>query len=150
MAAAEQHRQPLVLGGRDDFGKNGFGGGRRIGGQHIGQPLFAGALPQQIDRPAPRGESQPGRRVTGHAVPTPGQQGDRDRLLHRLLGDVEITEAAVQLRDDQAGLAPDQPGERGVLGRQRGGMLHLHVAAVIHDRADLDGDAGKLQRTATP
>ena len=62
--------------------------------------------------------------MTGDAISTPGQQGDRDGLLHRLLGNIEVTEAALQLRDDQAGLAAYQTGESGILGREGGGVSH--------------------------
>ena len=47
-----------------------------------------------------------------------------DRLLHRLLGDIEVTEAAVQLSDDQPGLAAYQTREDRVLG----GRLRVGLA----------------------
>src|SRR5690349_21156502 len=45
-----------------------------------------------VDRPVARSCHDPRRRVAGRAVARPAREGDRERVLHRVLGEVEVTE----------------------------------------------------------
>ena len=57
-----------------------------------------------VERVAVGGGLQPGCRVVGRTVAAPGRQGLHDRLLDRLLGEVEVAEAAGQPGHQQTGL----------------------------------------------
>lgn len=54
----------------------------------------AGAPAQAVDRLEAAGGDQLGARMVGHAVPGPALDRGRERVVHRLLGQVEIAEQA--------------------------------------------------------
>ena len=64
--------------------------------------------PDAVDRAVPRRRRDPGSRVVGDPVHGPAIQGDRERLLHGLLGQIEVAEHADERRHRTPGLAPEQ------------------------------------------
>jgi len=76
--------------------------------------LLPDGAPQPVDRPAPGRQREPGPGVRWDPVDPPGLQGGDHRLLHRLLGDVEVPDPAVQRGHDQTDLVPDDLRERRV------------------------------------
>jgi hypothetical protein len=105
MAASKQHRQPLVARTLPRPRPS-----RRLGVPLNGQRHLAGALPQQVDRSAPSRQRQPAARIGRHPVPAPGPQRDDDRFLDRLLGNIKVAKAALQLGNNQTGLPADNAG----------------------------------------
>ncbi len=109
MAAGEDEAQPVVL----DRVLGRARGIRRILGLEVQDGVVgtvdARDLAQRVDAlEAGRGD-EPGARVLRHAVAGPLLDGRRERLLHRLLGAVEVPEQADQRREHAARfLAPDR------------------------------------------
>ena len=71
-------------------------------------PRQRALAPQAVDRLVARDAGDPGARVVGHALPRPALERDDERLLDRVLGDVEVTEDADQGRDRPPRLVPEQ------------------------------------------
>ncbi len=69
------------------------------------QPPFS---PQAVDRAVPGGRGDPRPRVVRQALGRPALQRHREGVLHRLLGQVEVTEHADERRDRPPRLAPEQ------------------------------------------
>ena len=135
VAAPEDQREPLVL----PLGR------RRRGlvdpaGQDLQLVPVAGLAPKSIKRVVPSRGEEPAAGSVRDAVATPGLQRLDDRLGHRLLGDVEVAEDAVERRDQVRRLVADDPLERGVRA-----LRCRSSAAVVDDRPDLDRDAGERQ-----
>jgi hypothetical protein len=63
---------------------------------------------QPVDRAVPGGESDPAGRVGGHALDRPTRHRLDERLLHGVLGEVEVAEHPDQGRDRPPRLAPEQ------------------------------------------
>ena len=121
MAAREQQRQALVA----DLGEAlGNGIDRLVGLVGLAQLLellLGGALaPQPVDRAVARDRVQPRRRRLRRAVARPPLERERERLLERVLGQLEVAQPA------------DERGE--------------HARAVLAERL-LDG-AGRRVRVA--
>jgi hypothetical protein len=74
-------------------------------GAFLGQRALA---PQTIDRAVAGDPRDPGARVVGGAVGRPALECDDERLLNRLLGEIEVAEDADQRRDRPPRLAPEQ------------------------------------------
>ena len=70
--------------------------------RQLGQPLGAvgdrAVAAQAVDRPPPRGGRDPGARVGRHAVAPPRRDRRRERVLHRVLGELEVAGLADQRR----------------------------------------------------
>ena len=64
--------------------------------------------PQPVDRLVAGDAGDPGARVVGDAVVGPALERDHERLLHRLLGEVEVAEDPDQARDRPSRLVPEQ------------------------------------------
>ncbi len=74
------------------------------------RPLAEGALPPEaIDRAVAGGRDDPGPGAVGEAPLGPGPQGLRERLLDRLLRQVEVAEDPDQGRDGPPPLLAEQP-----------------------------------------
>jgi hypothetical protein len=70
--------------------------------QHAERRVEAGAATQAVDRLEPARRDQPGARLVRHAVARPAFQRGRERVVHRLLGEVEVAEQADQGGEDAA------------------------------------------------
>ena len=138
MAAGEHQPEPVVHDRRDglDVGVAGVidHGGLCLSG-------VAGRLATDpVDRPVVGRRGQPGPGIRGQAGLGPALQGDEVRLLGRLLGDVDVTEAAGQGGDDPTVLLTEDTveshgrGARPDAGTCRSGLRlglerpHLHRA----------------------
>jgi hypothetical protein len=64
--------------------------------------------PQPVDRAVARNPGDPGARVVRQPVRRPALERDDERLLDRLLGEVEVAENADQRRDRPSRLTPEQ------------------------------------------
>src|SRR5207302_991030 len=64
-----------------------------------------------VDRAVARRRHEPRAGVGRHAVPRPPLGGDRERLLHGLLGEVEVAEEADHCSEDPAPLVAEDPFE---------------------------------------
>jgi hypothetical protein len=64
--------------------------------------------PEAVDRAISPDADDPGSRVGRHPVARPALQGDGERLLDRILGEVEVAKDADQGCDRAPGLAPEQ------------------------------------------
>ena len=122
--AAQEHQPQLVV--RDDvdqlveiledpaietFGRLGPGAVDAVGGDVA---VGAGRLPAEpVDRPVARGRRDPAARVRRHATHRPLLGGDRERLGHGLLGQVDVAEHADQRRRAAPRLAPEHDVELG-------------------------------------
>ena len=62
-----------------------------------------------VDRPVPRGRDDPGAGRARHAVARPALESGRERVLHRVLGELEVTEDAREDRDGTAPLLSEDP-----------------------------------------
>ena len=69
-------------------------------------PLLLSADP--VDRAVAGRRRDPGAWVVGDAVRRPAIERDRERLLHGLLGQIEVAEHADERRHRTSGLAPEQ------------------------------------------
>jgi len=61
-----------------------------------------------VDRLVARDAGDPGAGVVGNAVARPALEGDYERLLDRLLGEVEVAEDPDERRDRPSRLEPEQ------------------------------------------
>jgi hypothetical protein len=78
--------------------------------------LQSALAPQPVDRPVAGDAGDPGTGVVGDSIARPALDRDRERLLDRLLGCVEVAQNADQGRNRPSGLLPegavDDPGVR--------------------------------------
>ena len=79
--------------------------------------LEAALAADPVDRLVARGGHDPRGRVVGHPGRGPALKRDHERLLDRLLGEVEVPEDARQRGDRPAGLLPEQ-----AVARKRSGL----------------------------
>ncbi len=124
--------------------------GTAVGAQPVERLLVTLPAAEPVQGVASRRDLQPGAGLVGDAVGAPVPERLDDGVLHRLLGDVEVADLAVQGRHDRPGLGPDRRRE----GRVRAGdgwwgSAHMSPS-VVDDRPDLYGDAGELQRRPGP
>ena len=83
--------------------------GRRLGRLEQSPLLREDALaPQPVDRLVPSHADDPGRGIVRHTMVRPALERDDERLLDRLLGEIEVAEDADQGRDRPPRLAPEQ------------------------------------------
>ena len=107
VAAGEQEGEPVV-GGRYAV----ISLARRGLGEQLGRPLASASGAEQVHGVALSGGGQPGARPVRRTVAAPARQCLDDRALHRLLGDVEVAEAAVQGGHQPARLLADRAGQQ--------------------------------------
>ena len=91
------------------------------------QPALA---PEPVDRPVAGRRRDPGAGVVGDAVGGPALQRDRERLLHGLLGEVEVAEDADERRDRPSRLAPEQAVDDLVLAVVRADLVLTSVSMI--------------------
>jgi hypothetical protein len=116
MAAGENQPQSLV---RVDVALSEFDIGRRpVPRLELGETLQRLALARQVRRTADPVERlvagdrrDPRAGVVGEPVPGPALERDRERLLDRVLGEVEVTERRDQRRDRPSRLAAEQAAD---------------------------------------
>ena len=83
--------------------------------------VVAGRLaPQAVDRPVPGRGEDPAPRVGGHAGVRPALRCHDERLLDRLLGDVDVAAEADQGGDDPTALLTEDALELALVGRHAG------------------------------
>jgi hypothetical protein len=117
VAAREHHPELVVVHG--DHLIVGAATHRRAGG-HARRPEgllpLRGGLavrasrlaPDPVERPVAGGGRDPGARSIGHAPAGPGTQRLDERLLHRVLGRLEITQHAGEGGERPPGLRPER------------------------------------------
>ena len=102
MAAGEDQLQPLVgKGSLLHLVLHGLG--------HVEQAFLCGERPiasEAVDRAVAGGDRQPGAWVGRRPVPGPALGRDRERLLRRFLGEIDVAEKADQAGEDAAPLVP--------------------------------------------
>ena len=108
MAAGEDQPEAVVSDGARIVG------GKRLRPRAVGLvrkrldlAVDSTAAAQVVARAVARNRHQPGAGVVGQPVGGPVDQGRRHRLLHRLLGGVEVAEHARHRGDEPAVLAPE-------------------------------------------
>ena len=107
VAAGEEQPQPVVGQRRVER----LVGLRRHQQLQLAQLVRVAALAAQaVDRAVARRRARSRRRVVRQPVARPALQRDHERLLHRVLGEVEVAEDADQGRHRPAGLAPERGG----------------------------------------
>src|SRR5688572_9201021 len=89
-------------------------GGRERG--HLAEQFPSTRLAAQaIDGTVAGGRRDPAARVGRQAVARPLAEGDGERLLHRILGDLDVTEDADQGSHRSAGLLAEDPADLGLV-----------------------------------
>ena len=137
VAAGEDQPQPVVL----DHA------GRLVGcvvGHHecrLVLGVAVGLAADPVDRAVARGRGQPAAGVGRYAVAGPALDGGQQRLAGRLLGDVDVAEAAGQRGDDPAVLLAVDPLDRGRGVRRAIGMSQVRAGQV---RASPPRRSGRL------
>ena len=118
MAAGEDQPQPVVAHRAHLLGRARRRA--RAASAACGVPVVAGRLPAEpVDGPVAGRGDDPAARVGRHAVDRPALDGDGERLLDRLLGEVDVAEDADQGGDDPAvllaedrSIVPRRPARR--------------------------------------
>jgi hypothetical protein len=77
--------------------------------------LSASLAAEAVDRSIAGGGGDPAARVGRQAVARPRAQGDGERLLDCVLGEVDVPEGADQRGDRSAGLLAEDPADRRVV-----------------------------------
>ncbi len=102
VAAGEDQAQAIVFEIAGVFeipaGVGGHGGHRSNDacGKRRARPIEARSSPQHVNRLEASGRNKPGSRIVGHAIGRPAFQGGRERVVHGLLGEIEIAEEAYE------------------------------------------------------
>ena len=121
VAAGEDQPEPVVGHGSDLLGFVGFVHGAAASAWRSSRVDSAA---EPVDRPVAGGGDDPAGGAGRQAVGRPPLEGDDERLLDRLLGDVDVAEEADQGGDRSAGLAAEDPLDLGgVHGRRSSGRL---------------------------
>ena len=116
VAAGEDEAQPVVFHGPCLLGHGGIAGAGRDD-RHLAEQLPPARLAAQaVDGTVAGGRGDPAARVGRQAVARPLAQGDGERLLHRVLGDVDVTEGADQGSHRPAGFLAEDPADPGRAG----------------------------------
>src|SRR5688572_22141948 len=105
VAAGEDQSQPVVAHGTllDELVAG-------VQQRRLGVAVLAqGLATQAVDRPVAGSGDDPPRRAGRHAVGGPARARDHERVLDRLLGDVDVAEAADQDRHGSAVLLTEDP-----------------------------------------
>src|SRR6266851_4628458 len=88
--------------------------------REILEQLAASDVPAQpVDRAPPRGGGDPAARVRWQAVPRPEAKRQRERILDRVLGDLDLPEDPDQGGHGPAGLLAEDPADRGLIHTRR-------------------------------
>ena len=140
VATGEDQPEPVVL---DDAGR--FVGA--VVSNHECRLVLGvamGLAPNPVDRAVAGGRGEPAAGVRRYAVPGPALDRGQERLPGRLLGDVDVAEAADQGGDDPAVLLAIDPLDRG------GGIGRDHPAVRPPARAGKDGPRPCPRRPSRP
>jgi hypothetical protein len=115
VAAGEDEAKPVVLHGALLFGRAEIVvAGREHG--HLAEQFPSTRLAAQaVDGGVAGGRRDPASRVGRQAVGRPLAQGDGERLLHRILGDVDVTEHTDQGGQRSTGLLAEDPADLGLV-----------------------------------
>ncbi len=106
MAAGENQPQPVVVHALLVVSAGVARGGLEAFGDLAERGVEPGALAHGGDRFESAGRDQPGARVGGEAIARPLFDGGGERVVHRLLGEIEIAEQADQGGEHAAGIGP--------------------------------------------
>jgi len=115
MTAEKQEREGVVLLGRrpgDAHVEHGLG---------LLPPPPGAFAPPAVDQAPGRDGDEPGSRVVGHALFGPLQRRGEERLLHRVLGRVELPVPAHQRAENLRRELAQQVLDAGILDRRHGG-----------------------------
>ena len=121
--------------------------GRR---QLLEQLAAAGVPAQPVDRAPPRRRGDPAARVRWQAVPRPDAQRQRERILDRVLGDLDLPEDPDQGSHGPAGLLAEDPADRGLPHTCRGNPGPLDAGSVARGRVTHPVRLGLCPRTGGP
>ena len=102
VAAGEDQREPLV-----GQGVHVFVLGRLCPGEQLGLALERPGPADPVDRSIARDGLDPGARPARNACAGPPLERRGERVLHRVLGELEVAEDADQGREDAAPLVPE-------------------------------------------
>jgi hypothetical protein len=120
VAAGEDEVKPVVLHGPDLLGHTGIVVAGREHRQLAERLPPARLAAQPVDGMVAGGRGDPAARVGRHALARPPAQGDRERLLHGVLGEVDVTEDPDQGGHRLAGLLAEDPAHLGAVEPGRG------------------------------
>ena len=123
MAAGEDEAEPLVAHGTLLSGL--VGGGEQ---HRLRLPCIAARLPAQpVDGPATRGRDDPAGGAGRHTLSGPVFDRDGERVLHGILGEVDVAEGADEDRHRAPVLRPEDTGDVGTRDPgPTGGGAHGH------------------------
>ena len=110
VAAGEDEREPVV-GDRAHVVL--LGGQRFEPGEQLGLAREGLLAADPVDRAVAGRRDDPGAGIGGLAVALPPLECDRERVLHRVLGELDVAEDAGEDGDGTAPLLPVDPRERG-------------------------------------
>ena len=102
VAAGEDQREPFV-----GQGVHVLLLGRLGAREQLGLPLERPGAADPVDRRVARDGLDPGPRLARDPGPRPPLERRRERVLHRVLGELEVAEDADQGREDTASLVPE-------------------------------------------
>src|SRR4029453_9692402 len=132
VAAREDEAKPVVLHGALPFWRAGIvvaaRKDRRLAQQFPSTRLAA----QAVYGAVAGGRRDPRAWVGRQAVACPLAQGDRERVLHRILGDIDVAEDADQGSDRSAGLLAEDPADLGLIELPCGRAVAHAVKPRIH------------------
>ena len=117
VAAREDETKPIVLHVSHHLRGAGL---LRTGGEHrhlVEQVSTARLAAQAVDGTSARCRHDPAAWVGRETIDRPLAQGDGERILHGILGDVDVTEDPDQGRHASAGLLAEDPADRGRVDR---------------------------------
>src|SRR5207249_6872741 len=115
VAAREDETETVVLHGPRFVRKAGLVACRREHGHLAEELLSAGLAAQAVDGTIAGGGRDPATRVGWEAVACPRAQGDGERLLDCVLGEVDVAEGADQGGYRSAGLLAEDLADRGLV-----------------------------------
>src|SRR6266513_724032 len=111
MAAGEDQPQPIVGNGALGHLLVLVGGGHQ--GLELAHLVLEAAGPANaVDRLVPRGRRYPAARIRRHAALGPDLERDEERVLYRLLGEVEVAEDPDERSDRPPRLLAEQAIDR--------------------------------------
>ena len=117
VAAGEEQSQPVVADGGRIQWRGGVVLVIDVQSQRGLTGRGTGALAtQMVERLVAGGGHQPGAGAVGGAIARPAFEGGRQRLLNRVLGEVDVAEEPGQGRDDASGLVAKDAGQRRLSG----------------------------------
>src|SRR5213075_538626 len=107
---------------------------------HLAEEFLSASLAAEtVDRSIAGSSRDPAARVGRQAVARPCAQGDGERLLDCVLGEVDVAEGADQGGDRSAGLLAEDPADRRFVEPGYGvDVLSLSGLGYVSEGADLD------------